>query len=144
MTANIFRPRVFDPGARIIRTGFFQSVLSFVLKGLIGPRKSARTQGPARHAYGGETLILSRKAARTTAIAIRFRSLRASYRATPEPRFHCPTEPVGSRRPTRSRVSSASPDAARFSGAACARKCAGNEYRARGSSPRLPSADAGG
>src|SRR5262245_37011788 len=118
MTANIFRPRVFDPGARIIRTGFFQSVLSFIFKGLIGPRKSARTQGPARHAYGGETLTLSRKAARTTAIAIRFRSLRASNRAKPEPRLHCPTEPVGSRRPTRSRVFSASPDVARSSGAA--------------------------
>jgi hypothetical protein len=32
MTANIFRPRVFDPGARIIRTGFFQSVCRLFLR----------------------------------------------------------------------------------------------------------------
>src|SRR5262249_30863422 len=35
-------------------------VLLFVFKGLIGPRKSTRTRGPARYAYDGETGGLSR------------------------------------------------------------------------------------
>src|SRR5262245_34729533 len=139
LSSSCVRSRCSDNPDRLLPVG-----LLFVFKGLIGPRKSARTQGPARHAYGGGTLIPSRDAAGTTANAIKVLSLPASYQATAEPRFLCPTVPVGSRRATGSRVSSASADAARFSGAACERKCAGNEYRARGSSPRLPSADAGG
>src|SRR4029453_2252535 len=139
LSSSCVRSRCSDIPDRLLSVG-----LSFVFKVLIGPRKSARTQGPARHAYGGETLALSRKGARTTAITIRFRSLQASTRARPERRPHCPTEPVGSRRPTRSRASSASPDEAQSSDAACARICEGNECRGRGSSPRLPSADAGG
>src|SRR5262245_29996015 len=139
LSSSCVRSRCSDNPDRLLSVG-----LSFVFKGLIGPRKSARTHGPARHAYGGQKIILSRKAARTTAIAVRFGSLRASNRARQKSRLHCPTGLVGSRRPTRSRVSSASPDAARSSGAACARKCGGNECHGRGSSPRLPSADAGG
>src|SRR6185437_9696604 len=37
--------------------------LLFVFKGLSSPRKSTRTQRPARHAYGGEKRVLSRKRA---------------------------------------------------------------------------------
>jgi hypothetical protein len=32
MTANIFVVLVFDPGARIVRTGFFQSVCCLFLR----------------------------------------------------------------------------------------------------------------
>src|SRR5262249_55328141 len=48
------------PALGLFRAGFFQSLL-FVFKGLDSPRKSARTRGPARHAYEGEKHDLSRK-----------------------------------------------------------------------------------
>src|SRR6185503_9769682 len=37
--------------------------LLFVFNGLLSPRTSTRTQGPARHVYGGEKRVLSRKRA---------------------------------------------------------------------------------
>jgi hypothetical protein len=54
---------VFDPGARIVPDRLLSVGLLFVFKGLVCPRKIARTRGPARHAYGGEKPGLSRNPA---------------------------------------------------------------------------------
>src|SRR5262245_25975576 len=143
LSSSCVRSRCSDDPDRLLSVG-----LLFVFKGLIGPRKSTRTQGPARHAYGGETGGLSRNptlnGARQEAGAninvgwIRSRFSRAPNPARQEHRLRCPIAPGGSRRPVRSPEFWESPGAARSFDAACARRCASNACRAHESSPRPP------